>query len=76
LHIDDISVLYIIRDKLNIGKVSINGKTCSFRVHSFQLIVDILLPIFDKYSLLTHKQLNYRDWKKAILIKKISKENN
>ena len=76
LHIEDVAVLYIIREKLGIGIVSITGKTCSFRIHSFQLIVENLLPIFDKYPLLTHKQLNYRDWKKAILLKKIAKENS
>jgi hypothetical protein len=76
LHIDDISVLYFIREKLGIGIVSINGTTCSFRVHSFQSIVDIILPIFDKYSLLTHKQLNYKDWRKAILLKKEAKKNS
>jgi LAGLIDADG endonuclease len=76
LHIDDIAVLYIIRDKLGIGIVSIEGKICSFRVHSFQVIVDILLPVFEKYPLLTHKQLNYRDWKKAILLKNLSKKNS
>ena len=70
LHIDDVAVLYTIREKLGIGVVSIEGKACSFRVHSFQVIIDNLIPIFDKYPLLTHKQLDYRDWKKAILLKK------
>ena len=28
-----------------------------------------MLPVFDKYSLLTHKQLDYRDWRKAIILK-------
>ena len=76
LHIDDVVVLYTIREKLGIGIVSIKGNTCSFRVHSFQVIIDYLLPIFDKYSLLTHKQLNYRDWKKAIILKKLAQENS
>jgi hypothetical protein len=55
------AVLYLIKDKLGIGVVSIRGNTCSFAVHSFQLIVNVLLPIFDKYPLITHKQLDYRD---------------
>jgi hypothetical protein len=69
LHVDDVAVLYTIREKLGIGVVSIKGRTCSFRVNSFQVIVDNIIPIFDKYPLLTHKQLNYRDWKKAISLK-------
>ena len=61
LHIDDSAVLFLIKEKLGIGVVSIKGNTCTFAVHSFQLIVDVLLPIFDKYPLITHKQLDYRD---------------
>jgi LAGLIDADG endonuclease/Cytochrome b/b6/petB len=76
LHINDISVLYSIKNKLGIGIVSIEGKSCSFRIHSFQTIIDILIPIFDKYFLLTHKQLNFKDWKKAIILKFNSKKNN
>ena len=72
LHIDDSAVLFLIKEKLGIGVVSIKGNTCTFAVHSFQLIVDVLLPIFDKYSLMTHKQLDYRDWRIAVLLKKNS----
>jgi len=61
LHIDDSAVLFLIKDKLGIGVVSIKGNTCTFSIHSFQLIVDVLVPIFDKYPLITHKQLDYRD---------------
>ena len=74
LHIEDSAVLYYIRDKLDIGLVTIQGKTCSYRVHAFQTIVEILVPIFDQYPLLTHKQLNYKDWREAILLKKVAKE--
>jgi hypothetical protein len=61
LHVDDSAVLFLIKDILGIGVVSIRGNTCTFAVHSFQLIVEVLLPIFDKYPLITHKQLDYRD---------------
>ena len=61
LHIDDSAVLFLIKDNLGIGVVSIKGNTCTFSIHSFQHIVDVLVPIFDKYSLITHKQLDYID---------------
>lgn len=76
LHIDDSAVLYLIKEKLGIGVVSIKGNTCTFAVHSFQLIVDVLLPIFDKYPLITHKQLDYRDWRIAVSLKKNSAAPN
>lgn len=58
LHIDDIAVKYVIKDKLEVSIVSISGTTCSFMVHSFQSIINVLLPIFDANSLLMLKQLN------------------
>ena len=64
------AVLFLIKDKLGIGVVSIKGNTCTFSIHSFQHIVDVLVPIFDKYPLITHKQLDYRDWRIAVLLKK------
>ncbi len=76
LHIADVSVLYTIRNRLGIGVVSISGRTASFRVHSFQVIVECLLPIFNEFPLLTHKQLNYEDWKKAILLKNLDLKNS
>lgn len=76
LPINDIAVLYKIQNKLQIGVVFHNGKTCTFRVSSFQDILDKLLPIFDNYKLLTHKQLDYRDWKKAILLKMSDKNRH
>ena len=76
LHIADVAVLHTIKNKLGIGLVSIRGTTASFRVHSFQKILECLLPIFDKFPLLTLKQLDYRDWIKAIILKKLEQQNN
>ena len=76
LHIEDAAVLYTIRDRLGFGVVSTKGNTCSFRVHSFNVIVEKLLPIFDSCSLLTHKQLNYNDWRRAIMLKRLGQVNN
>jgi hypothetical protein len=76
LHIDDSAVLFLIKDKLGIGVVFFKGNTCNFTVNSLQLIVEVLLPIFDKYPLITHKQLNYRDWRIAVLLKKNSANPN
>ena len=68
LHIEDSAVLYYIRDKLDIGLVTIQGKTCSYRVHAFQTIVETLVPIFDKYPLLTSKYFYYLKFKEAYRI--------
>jgi hypothetical protein len=61
LHIDDLNVLYLIQQKLKIGKVTKYKNTATFSVHSIKEILDSLIPIFDKYPLLTHKQMDFRD---------------
>ncbi|KAF8572530.1 hypothetical protein K439DRAFT_1321906, partial [Ramaria rubella] len=68
LHIDDINVLHIIKNKLKIDNIYCFKHTASFQVHSFKEILELVI-IFNKYHLLTHKQLDYRDWKKAIELK-------
>lgn len=72
LHVDDVGVLYTIRDQVGIGIVSTKFNTSSFCVHSFKVIVESLLPMFYQYPLITHKQLNYIDWRKAIMLKKLA----
>nr|YP_009690296.1 LAGLIDADG homing endonuclease [Fomitiporia mediterranea]QEG57076.1 LAGLIDADG homing endonuclease [Fomitiporia mediterranea] len=74
LHIEDSAVLFYIREKLGVGIVTTQGKTCSYRLHAFQTIIETLIPIFDRYSLLTHKQLNYKDWREGVFLKKVAKE--
>jgi hypothetical protein len=38
--------LFLIKDNLGIGVFTIKGNTCTFSIHSFQHIVDVLVPIF------------------------------
>jgi len=68
LHIDDLETLYLIKDKIGIGNVTFSKSTASFKVHSFKDNLK-LVSIFNKYSLLTHKQIDFCLWKQAIDIK-------
>ena len=42
--------------------------TAEFRIRNYQHIIQYILPIFDKYPLLTSKHFNYALFKEAILI--------
>lgn len=68
LHIDDIKVLNLIKDKLEIGNVTVSKSSSSYKVHSFKDIQKLLL-IFNQFPLLTHKQIDYDIWRQAIEIK-------
>lgn len=69
LHVDDLYVLQKINNNLNIGVVRVEGNSSVFVVTDLNSIRDVLLPIFDKYPLLTTKTLDLSDFKKAIEIK-------
>jgi hypothetical protein len=68
LHIDDIKVMNLIKDNLGFGNVTISQSSASFKVHAFKDIKKLLL-IFNQFSLLTHKQIDYNLWREAIEIK-------
>ena len=56
---------------LCVGSVSVpNSKdnTAEFRIRNIQHIIQYILPIFDKYPLLTSKYFSFNLFKKAILI--------
>lgn len=56
---------------LNIGSVSVPNSTnnnAEFRIRDISNIKNVILPIFDKYTLLTSKQFNYNKFRKAIMI--------
>ena len=67
----NLRLLYYIKSMLGVGSVSVpESKDCvaEFRIRNIQHIIEYLLPIFDKYPLLTSKHFSYTLFKKAILI--------
>ena len=67
----NLRLLYYIKSNLGVGSVSVpNSKdnTAEFRIRNIQHLIQYILPIFDKYPLLTSKHFNYSLFKKAILI--------
>jgi hypothetical protein len=67
----NLRLLYYIKSNLGVGSVSVpNSKdnTAEFRIRNIQHIIQYILPIFDKYPLLTSKYFSYSLFKKAILI--------
>jgi hypothetical protein len=53
---------------IGVGQVVTSGTMGEFRIRNKKVIVQHILPIFDKYSLLTSKHFNYDRFKKAALI--------
>lgn len=67
----NLRLLYFIKSLLGVGSVSVtNSKdNCAeYRVRDINHIIQFILPIFDKYPLLTSKHFNYILFKQAILI--------
>jgi len=63
---------------LIVGSVDISGNYCAeYRICNMMHISEIVLPIFDKYPLLTSKQYDYEKFRNSLLIyldKNLSKE--
>lgn len=78
LHIDDINILYLIKEELKIGSINIsknntyNTKSGNYVVNKFEDLVEVIVPLFKYARLRTIKRLDFEDWTKAIEIKKNS----
>lgn len=66
----NLRLLYHIKSMIGVGTVYVpkNGRTARYRLRNVEHIVLYLIPILDKYSLLTSKYYNYDLFKQAALI--------
>lgn len=74
LHIDDLEVLQVIQSNLNIGRITVeqNRNRCSFIVEDLSGI-NTICSIFNNYPLHTSKNLDFKDFYKALLIRNKNK---
>lgn len=64
----NLRVLYFIKSQLEVGSVHVESNSRSnadFRIRDRKTIGSVILPIFDKYPLLTSKYFEYEKFKKA-----------
>jgi len=63
-------MLYYIKKELGVGSVCItaDNQKADFRIRDRKTIGSIILPIFEKYPLLTSKYHSYEKFKKAYYI--------
>lgn len=66
LHIDDLSLLEYIKDKLNCGHISISGSKCNYFVNNKASLIQVILPIFNIVNLNSSKYYQFLIFEKAI----------
>lgn len=72
LGIRDVQLIYKIKNILGVGQVFFRdtegrSKTVLLRVRNKSQLKDVILPIFDKYPLISNKQFDYLRFKDALL---------
>ena len=69
IHSKDKPILDLIRAQLgDIGHINIYGSMCVFRVSSKKQLVEVVIPHFDQYFLMTNKRADYLLWKEGVLM--------
>lgn len=66
----NLRVLYYIKKELGVGSVTKNGTKGQLLIRDRKTIEKVILPIFDKYPLLTTKHFDYLRFKKAFYVVK------
>ena len=68
LIINNIQLLYKIKNYLKIGSINYTNNIVIYLINNNNDLLNIILPMFDKYKLLTSKRFNYLLFKKCLLI--------
>lgn len=63
LHIDDIDILYRVKEFLGVGTVIISKNSCVYSIGKVSDLLTVLFPLLDQNKLYTTKWLDYQDFK-------------
>jgi hypothetical protein len=68
LHIKDIAILYKIKEHFGVGLVSTrpDRSKCVFRVTKIEDLINVIIPHFEAYPLLTQKKCDFLLWYKVV----------
>jgi Cytochrome C and Quinol oxidase polypeptide I/LAGLIDADG endonuclease len=64
----NIRVLHYIKKQLGVGSITKDGTKGQYFIRDRKIIENVIIPIFDKYPLLTTKYFDYVKLKKALVI--------
>jgi hypothetical protein len=64
----NLRILYYIKKELGVGSITKDGTKGQYFIRDRKIIETVLIPIFDKYPLLTSKYFDYLKFKKALSI--------
>ena len=67
-HKKDIEILLGLKDFFGIGKIYIDKKLASLCIMDYKNLLNIVIPHFENYPLITQKRADYNQWKKIILL--------
>ena len=76
LHIKDLSVLSEIKDFFGVGNISSNKESALYQVNSLKDLVNVIIPHFELYPLLTKKKADFLLFKLAIELIKQKEHKN
>ena len=68
LHIKDIEILYLIKIFFGVGNIYSSEKrsSCVYRVTNIEDLIDVIIPHFTKFTLLTEKYSDFILWSKVV----------